>query len=315
MILRIIETVSINNPNVYRYSNLCYINGILLLALFVDMIRFGKLGWRSIFASFGASLLNTSQLFLDRFETVYLEGTGWVDTPKNIIHFGGFVLFAVVIIFLFLGYYLLSLYKKNSGENKKFIQQIIFVFLVTGGGVGIFTVTRALLMFRSGFINNLDAVCIVARFGYLQYKYVQNPTFFHIDMIDVKLSALFVVDKHSGNVLYSYVSNKERFASRDLIGGVLKGLDLILKEILESDQPLKQVVHGKEFIIFDEGKDIVCGLFVNVSSIVTINWVKQFRTDFERKFAKDIELYKKNCVVNFCEEQDKLVREIFLYEY
>ncbi len=314
MVLRIIETVSIENPNLYRYSNLCYINGIWLLALFVDMIRFGKLGWRSILASFSAGLLNTSQMFLDRFETVYLEGTGWVDTPRDYIHFGGFVIFAATIIFVFLGNYLISLYRKATGINKKFIQQLLIVFLITGGGVGFFTVARALLLSRSGIINNLDAICIVAGFGYLQYKYIQNPTFFHIDMIDLKLSALFVIDKNSGNVLYSYIFNTERFASKDLIGGVLKGLDLILKEILESDQPLKQVVHGKEFIIFDEGKDVVVGLFVNVSSIVTINWVKQFRTAFEKKFEKDIQRYKENCVVNACEDKDMLVRQIFLYE-
>jgi hypothetical protein len=312
MILRIITILSTEDLHLYPASNLLYINGIWLLVIFIDLIAEGKSSSKTIFASYFAGALSISQLFIDKFNTQYVEGTGWVSVPQNLIHFGGFVVFAAISIFLFMGRYLFSLYNKSKGAHRKILGQIMIVFLITGGGVGIFTVSRSFLITTNGFINNMDAICIMLGFGYLQYMYLRHPTIFHIDMVDVELYGLFVYDRNTGNLLYSYIFDQTRFGGKEIIGSVLKGIDLVFKEILASDQQLKQIEHGSNFILFSEGNDLIFGLFTNVSSILTNNWLYRFRLDFEKEFAKDIEEYKRCNSICYDNQPDRIVRKIFL---
>jgi hypothetical protein len=313
MIIRVITTLSVQEIDLYWLSNLFYINGIWLLSIFVDIMTDGKLTFKAIIFSFFAGCLNISQIFLDEYTLEYVPSSGWLGKAQNFVHFGGFVVFAASIIFLSLGNYLIHGIKHSKGEGKKVLIQILIIFLVTGGGVGIFTILRSFVLSDNGILNNLDTICIMIGFGYLQYKYIKHPTILHIDMIDVQLFGLCAYEKESGNLLYEHIFDDEKYGVRNLIGSALKGVDVLFKEILSSDMTLKQVEHGSNFVLFSEGKYIVAGLIVNVSTIVTNNWVYQFRVEFEKRLEEEIQTYLKEHVIDFDKKAEKIVKDIFSY--
>jgi hypothetical protein len=133
-------------------------------------------------------------------------------------------------------------------------------------------------------------------------------------MVDIKLFGLYVYDKESGVLLYYYEFEHVKFEKQQLIGGFLKSVDHIFKEILSSDQPLKQVIHGTNYILFNEGINITAGLFTNLSTVLTNNWLYRFRVDFERNFEDIIGDYKETNSCNFGDKPVDLVKSIFYIE-
>ena len=278
--------------DLYLLTNLCYILGSIMF--------------------FYAGGLTISQLFLDEYTPIYTDALGWTVIPNNILHYLFFILFVFLAVFVFLGVYLFRLYKSNVGKKKTIFRRILITFLITGAGVGIFTVARSLQITQNAVISNLDSVCVMIGFGYLIRSYLKNTAMFHLDMVNLKLYGLFVFDKSSGILLYHYEFETDKIKGKELFGGLFKGIDSFFKEILKSDQQLKEVIHGSNYVLFNQGKDITVGLFANISTLLVSNWLYRFRSEFERIYSKDISQFLKDSNVEFEDKPDELVKRIFL---
>ena len=185
LMTRMISLISTTYVDLYIIHNLCYINAAVLLALFIDLVSKGHITWKSLLVFFCAGGLSVSQIFLDEYIIIYSELTGWTTILTNLIHFGVFVLYYGFIIFFILGGYLIRIYRENSGWKKVLLKRIIIVFLITGSGVTGFYCLRILNLIGNPLLRNLDTVCIVIGFGYLIQQYLQHPSAFHLDMVDI----------------------------------------------------------------------------------------------------------------------------------
>ncbi len=314
MINRVITALSIDYIDPFRISNICYTIGPLFLVLFLDLISKGRFTWKSICFSFYAGGLIISALFLDDYRVGYNHDSGLVIVNYTTSFYIFIHLYILIIVLILFGYYLYSAYLRNSGKEKKILKRISIVYFVSVLGTFIFSILRSFRLIDYPYINSIDALFLAIGFGYMAWNYLKTPYLFHLDMVDINLMALFVYDNNSGILLYSYEFKAKKFECKELISGFFKGIDSLFKEILASDQPLKEVRHGSNIVLFNQGSYVSIGLLTNHSTIVTNNWLYNFRVEFEKEFRRELDYYFETQALDFEDKPDSLVKKIFLHE-
>ena len=314
MINRVITAISLDYIDPYRLSNLCYIIGPLFLVLFMDLISKGRFTWKSILFSFCAGSLVIVALFIDDYRIAYNPNVGWVIVSYTIPFYICIHLYVLIIVLILFGSYLYRAYLRNTGQEKLILRRISIIYFISVLGTLIFSMLRSFRVIDFPYVNSIDALFLAIGFGYMAWNYLNTPHLFHLDMVDVNLIALFVYDKNSGILLYSYEFKTEILGAKELISGIFKGIDSLFKEILASDQPLKEVRHGSYIILFNHGTEISIGLMTNLSTIMTNNWLYRFRIEFEKDFKNELEMYFKTQGLDFENKPDYLVKKIFLSE-
>ncbi|NVM01213.1 MAG: hypothetical protein HWN67_02680 [Candidatus Helarchaeota archaeon] len=302
--------------DLFQINRLCYIIVPIFLAMFVDLTAKGNYSWKSIIASFYAGALVIGALFIDKYEVGYILHSGWVQTRLYQPIFYMFLYaFYLLLAIPILEKHLLVAYFKNKGENKELLKKINIVFLISIFGVFIFNGLRTMRMIDYPFINSLDTLFFGIGFGYLSWQYLKRPYLFHLDLIDVQLYGLYAFD-NNGPLLYSYAFQPKGVKEEDkeLVASALAGIDGLFKEILSGDQPLTEVRQKSNLIILERGKGITCGLVTNMSTLMTRNWLYQFRIDFEKEFSESLKKYFEFKIVEFENKPDKLIKRIFFYQ-
>jgi hypothetical protein len=163
------------------------------------------------------------------------------------------------------------------------------------------------------YLNSVDTLFFTLGFGMISWHYLKRPYLFHLDLLDVQLYGLFVFDNH-GPLLYSYEFQAAslKSADKDLFVGALAGFDTLFKEVLAGDQNLKEVRQESNIIILESGKGITFGLVTNRATLMSRNWLYQFRVAFEKNFKADLAQYFATQRLDFETKPDTLVRQIFL---
>ncbi len=164
------------------------------------------------------------------------------------------------------------------------------------------------------YLNSVDTLFFTLGFGIISWHYLKRPHLFHLDLLDVQLFGLFVFD-NNGPLLYSYEFQTAALkgADKDLFVGALAGIDSLFKEVLASDQHLKEVRQESNIILFESGKGITYGLMINRSTLMSRNWLYQFRVAFEKNFKAELEQYFRNQCLTFEKKPDILAKQIFLH--
>ncbi|MFB0562082.1 MAG: hypothetical protein ACETWM_12835 [Candidatus Lokiarchaeia archaeon] len=314
MLDRTINAASMHYVDLFRLSNLCYILGPMFLVFFVDLISRGDYTWKSIAFAFFGGAISVGALFLDQYIVGYNLNSGWIQIfwlqPLIYVFVYSYIFLIAVIIF---GGHLVKAYRKNRGKDKQTLKRIIIIYFVSIAGIFVFNSLRSLRLIDYPYINSLDAIFIALGFGYLSWQYLKQPHLFHLDLLDVQLYGLFVYD-NDGPLLYSYEFQVKGFKNKEeMITAALAGVDSLFKEILQSDQPLKEVKQESNVVLFERGKTITVGLVCNLSTLMTRNWLYQFRAEFEKEFKKELEEYTKSKFVGFGDKPDKLAKKIFLH--
>jgi hypothetical protein len=299
----------------FRVNHTTYITGAMFLVFFTDIVSNGKFSARSLLFSFYAGSLIMSALFIDKYVVGYIAPTGWVQISVEFpMYYILLFFFEFCVIFLIFGGHLIRAYLKNSGTEKKKLRNILILFFLTSTSGFFFTALRTARLLDYFFVNSLDALFMALGFGFIAYQYLKYPHLFHLDILDVELFGIVVYDKTSGILLYSYEFKSYEFKGKELISGFFSGINTLFKEILESDQVLKEVRHGSNIILFEEGNVITVGLITNLSTLMTSNWLFQFRVQFEKQFEEDLITFHKTQALMFENKPDLLVKKIFLFE-
>jgi len=144
--------------------------------------------------------------------------------------------------------------------------------------------------------------------------YLKYPYIYHLEMSDIQLIGLIVYDKKTGILLYAYEFKIESIEQKELISGLFSGVNMMFREILKNEQSIKEVRHGSNVVLFEETKTLHIGLITNLSTILTRNWLYQFRTEFERDFKEELNTFYTTQYLEFNDKPDSLVKRIFLYE-
>jgi len=298
--------------DMHRLSNILYIIGPMFLVIFIDLIEDGKISWTSLFFSFYGGCLLIGAIFIDRYTVGYNEISGWVqvdfETPIFYIFLYSYIF---IIFFIITGRYLFIIYRENKGGNKIMLRNFFIVYIVSISGTFVFSALRIVRLLDYPYLNSFDALFIVIGFGYISWAYIRHPEIFHLDLLDLHISGLFVYDSTTGIMLYNYEFHQ--FERRDLITTAFSGMSSLLKEILESDQPLKELRQGDNIVLFDSSKRITVGLVINLSTIITKNWLYQFRSRFEKCYKKELDEYFISSEITFGEKPNGLVKQIFRY--
>ena len=314
MITRVITAVSTEFIDVFRIANLSYIIGPLFIIFFIDLISKDKFTWVSVVLSFFAGAICMSVLFLDYYEVEYNAISVWVMVEYNVYVYLFTYLFVFIIIFLIFGVYLTRAYRRNTGKDRKVLNKLLIVYFFSATGAIVFSFIRSLRMIDLPYINSLDALFLSIGFAYIGLMYLKYPYIFHLDMVDIQLLGLIVYDKQTGILLYSYEFKTESIKQKELISGLFSGVNMMFREILKNEQSIKEVRHGSNIVLFEETKTLHIGLITNLSSILTRNWLYQFRTEFEKEFKEELNTFYTTNMIDFNNKPDSLVKKIFLYE-
>ncbi len=301
--------------DLFRINNLCYIIGILFLVFFVDITSKGNPSWKSILFAFWAGGLTIGALFLDVYTIQYKLGVGWVQLwEQPLFYIFLYLLEFVIAIFVF-GLHITRAYQRNKGYNKELLKRVVLIFYLSILGVFIFTALRQLRFLDYPYINSIDALFFAIGFGYIAWQYIRLPHLFHLDVLDIQLYGLFVYD-NDGPLLYSYQFQPTAdFKDReDMITAALSGIDTLIKDILSSDEVLQEIRQESNVLLLERGDRITLGLVCNHSTLITRNWLLQFRFEFEKIFADVLEKYFTTHKIKFLANPDLLVRRIFLHE-
>ncbi|MFX1452193.1 MAG: hypothetical protein ACFFCM_15255 [Promethearchaeota archaeon] len=304
-----------NYIDLFQINHICYIIVPIFLSMFVDLTSTGNYTWKSIISSFYAGALIIGALFVDDYRVGYIPNSGWVqvtlNTPLYYVFLYSFYLVFAIPVF---EKHLITAYIRNKGENKAFLKKINIIFLISIFGVFVFNGLRTMRMIDYPIINGLDTLFFGLGFGYLSWQYLKRPYLFHLDLIDVQLYGLYVFD-NNGPLLYSYEFQPKGVSEdKELVASALSGIDSLFKEILSSDQPLTEVKQKSNLIILERGEGITFGLVTNMSTLMTRNWIYQFRVEFEKEFKESLEKYFTYKVVEFENRPDIFVKRIFLYQ-
>ena len=314
MISRAITASSTEFLDVFRLANVCYIMGPLFLIYFIDLISKGKFTWVSVVFSFFAGSMFIGVLFLDYYSVEYDVVSGWVMTEYNIVVYLFTYFFVFIIIFIIFGEYLIRAYKRNKDKERRIFKKILIVYFFSATGTIIFSFIRSLRLIDFPFINSFDALFLSIGFGYLCIMYLKYTYLFHLEMLDIQLIGLIVYDKQTGILMYSYEFKTTETIEKELISGIFSGINMIFREILKNEQSIKEVRHGSNNILFEEGKVVTIGLITNLSTILTRNWLYQFRMEFEKEFRQELDLFATSNILDLGQKPDALVKKIFLYK-
>jgi hypothetical protein len=313
MINRTILAISPTYIDVHRLSNVLYIIGPMFLVIFIDIIDDGKISWTSLVFTFYGGCLLIGALFIDQYTVGYNEISGWIQVEYSYPIFYVFLyLYNFIVFFIITGRYLFIIYNENKGTDKIILRNFFIVYIVSIFGTFLFNSLRMMRLLDYQYLNSLDALFIVIGFGYISWQYVKHPHVFHLDLLELHMLGLFVYDSNTGIMLYNY--EFQQFERRDLITTAFSGMSSLLGEILESDQRLREVRHGDNIVLFDSSKRITVGLVINLSTIITRNWLFQFRNQFEKCYAKELDEYFVSSEVAFGERPNALVKKIFRYD-
>jgi hypothetical protein len=99
-----------------------------------------------------------------------------------------------------------------------------------------------------------------------------------------------------------------------MITAALSGIDALIKDILSSDEVLKEIRQESNILLLERGDRITLGLVCNLSTLMTRNWLLQFRLEFERTFTEELAQYFQTHQIRFDDKPDALVRRIFLHQ-
>ena len=299
--------------DLFQISNLSYIIAPLFLIYFFDLIAKGTFTWKCSFFSFYGGSLAVGAIFVDKYDVEVVPGVGSIQKELFQPYFYMVLYLYILLIIILFARHLYLAYKKNKGESKKKLKQINIVFLTSI--LGIFTVNalRTLRLIDYPYICNVDVLFLVLGFGTLSWWYLKYAYLFHLDLIDVQLIGLVVFD-NNGPLLYSYEFQSGVKSDRDLFVGALSGIDALFKEVLSSGEHLTEVKQESNIILLESGKGITLGLITNVSTLMTRNWLLQFRISFEKDFKTELEKYFDTGLVDFDDRPDTLVRKIFLHQ-
>ncbi len=311
MIDRTIAAFSPTYVDLFRISNLCYILAPMFLLYFIDLTSKGNFSWKSIVFSFYGGGLVLSALFLDEYVVAYNPNSGWIQVTWEVPFFYIFMYLYILLVVILFERHLFQAYSKNKGDNKQNLKQINIVFLVSIAGIFISSALRSLRMIDYPYLNSIDALFLALGFGTLSWWYLKKSYLFHLELVDIQLLALLVYD-NNGPLLYSYEFQTGIKSDKDLFVGALAGIGSLFKEVLESQQNLKEVRQESNIILLEPGKGITIGLVTNLSTIMTRNWVFQFRVAFESQFTKQLETYFSIGMIDFDNKPDLLVKKIFL---
>lgn len=297
--------------DLFQISNLSYIIAPMFLIYFIDLIARGTFSWKSSFFSFFGGGLAVGAIFVDKYDVEVVPGVGSVQKELYQPYFYmGLYLYILLIIILFTRHLYLA-YKKNKGESKRKLKQITLIFLISILGIFAFNALRTIRLIDYPYICNVDVLFLVFGFGTLSWWYLKQSYLFHLDLLDVQLIGIVVFD-NDGPLLYSYEFQSGIKSDKDLFVGALSGIDALFKEVLASGEALKEVRQESNIILLESGNGITLGLLTNISTIMTRNWLYQFRVGFEKEFNKELESYFKTGLVAFEDKPDVLVKKIFL---
>jgi hypothetical protein len=313
MVDRTISAISLTYVDFYRISNLCYILAPMFLIYFVDLIAKGIFTWKSVGFTFYSGALTVAALFIDEYTVGYNPNSGWVQVAwKQPLFYIFLYLYILLIVLVFLRHLFIA-YSNNRGENKHLMKQIVLIFTISILGIFIFNSLRSLRLIDYPYLNSVDTLFFTLGFGMISWHYLKRPYLFHLDLLDVQLYGLFVFDNH-GPLLYSYEFQAAslKSADKDLFVGALAGFDTLFKEVLAGDQNLKEVRQESNIIILESGKGITFGLVTNRATLMSRNWLCQFRVAFEKNFKADLAQYFATQRLDFETKPDTLVRQIFL---
>ena len=300
--------------DLFRINNLCYIIGVLFLVFFVDLTSKGSLDWKSIIFAFWAGGLTVGALFLDVYTVHFDSSVGWVQLWEQPYFYIFLYLYEFVIAIFVFGVHITRAYQNNKGHNKKLLKRVVVIFFLSILGVFIFTALRQLRLLDYPYINSFDALFFVLGFGYIAWQYLRLPHLFHLDVLDIQLFGLFVYD-NDGPLLYSYQFQPTAdFKDReDMITAALSGIDTLIKDILSSDEVLQEIRQESNVLLLERGYRITLGLVCNLSTLITRNWLLQFRLEFEKIYADELAKYFATHEISFAANPDALVRKIFLH--
>jgi len=313
MVDRTISAVSSTYVDFYRISNLCYILAPMFLIYFVDLIAKGIFTWKSVIFTFYSGTLTVAALFIDEYMVGYNPNSGWVQVAwKQPLFYVFLYLYILLIVLVFLRHLFLA-YSNNKGETKRLMKQIVLIFTISIFGIFIFNSLRSLRLIDYPYLNSVDTLFFTLGFGFISWHYLKRPHLFHLDLLDVQLYGLFVFD-NNGPLLYSYEFQTASMmgTDKDLFVGALAGFDTLFKEVLSSDQNLKEIRQESNIIMLESGKGVTFGLVTNHATLVSRNWLYQFRVSFEKDFKLELERYFTTHLLDFETKPDVLVRQIFL---
>ena len=313
MVDRTISAVSLVYIDFYRISNLCYILAPMFLIYFVDLIAKGTFTWKSIVFTFYSGSLTVAALFLDEYTVGYNPNSGWVQIAWDQPLFYVFLYIFILLVVLFFLHHLFLAYSNNKGESKKLLKHIVLIFVISILGIFLFNSLRSLRLIDYPYLSSVDTLFFTLGFGFISWQYLKRPHLFHLELLDVQLYGLFVFD-NNGPLLYSYEFQAASLkgTDKDLFVGALAGIDALFKEVLSSDQPLREVRQESNIILLESGKGITFGLVTNHSTLMSRNWLYQFRVAFERLFKAELAQYFSTKRLDFETKPDTLVRQIFL---
>jgi len=314
MVDRTISAVSPIYIDFYRFSNLSYILAPMFLMYFIDLIAKGRFTWKSITFTFYSGSLTIAALFLDKYTVGYNPNSGWVqiawDQPLFYIFLYLYILFIVLVLLR----HLYIAYTNNKGKTKQLMKRIVVIFTISIFGIFILNSLRSLRLIDYPYLNSMDTLFFTLGFGIISWYYLKRPYLFHLDLLDVQLYGLFVFDNH-GPLLYSYEFQAASLKStdKDLFVGALAGFDTLFQEVLSGDQHLKEVRQESNIILLESGKGITFGLVTNHGSLMSRNWLYQFRVAFERNFKEELRQFFTTQRLDFETKPDALVKQIFLH--
>ena len=96
----------------------------------------------------------------------------------------------------------------------------------------------------------------------------------------------------------------------NLVGGAIGGFDMVLSEILGSNEHIKEIDHSENKIIFSYGAATACILITNGTSKEFKYRLEMFHLTFEKRFNKEI-LKNWDGSVNQLTKIDDLIQQFF----
>jgi hypothetical protein len=311
---RVLAASMVTPVDLFRINNLCYTIGTLFLVFFVDLTSKGNLSWKSIVFAFWAGGLTVGALFLDVYTIAWDPCVGWIQLWQQPFFYIFLYLYVFIIAIFVFGWHITRAYQNNKGTNKKLLKRVVIIFYLSILGVFVFTALRQVRLLDYPYVNSLDALFFTLGFGYIAWKYIQLPHLFHLDVLDIQLFGLFVYD-NDGPLLYSYQFQPTTdFKDReDMITAALSGIDTLIKDILSSDEVLQEIRQESNVLLLERGDRITLGLVCNLSTLITRNWLLQFRLEFEKIYTEELAKYFATHEIRFAANPDALVRKIFYY--
>ena len=225
-----------------------------------------------------------------------------------------YIFVGIIILFVIVGISFMSKFKALELVKRSSLLQWFYTGLGLSGFANFLNIDiiRNLLGVNLTIITSLSILIgcfIVTRAWY------QLPSLSELDWM-MKMEILLIIHLKSSILLHQYEFKKssqldmKQSITGNLVGGAIGGFDMILSEILGSEEHIKEIDHSEKKIIFSYGAATTCILITNGTSKEFKYRLEMFHLTFEKRFNKE-KLKNWDGGVNQLTKIDNLIQQYF----